>query len=53
LRLAERLGKTLHELEQSIGMAELAEWMAHDELDADYRARERSEKHLTLTTGGS
>jgi len=50
LRLAERLGKTLRELEQTIGMAELAEWMAHDELDADYRATVRSDKHLT--TGG-
>jgi len=35
LRLAERLGKTLHELERDVSIGELVEWMAHDELERD------------------
>ena len=32
-RLARELGKTVHELERSLGSRELAEWMAYDSID--------------------
>lgn len=37
IRLAERLGKTLKELEQSIGIGEMAEWLAYDQLETERR----------------
>jgi len=37
IRLAERLGKTLRELERTIGVGEIAEWIAFDELEVENR----------------
>jgi hypothetical protein len=38
LRLAERLGKTLAELERDIGTGELAEWIASDEMEDERKS---------------